>query len=118
MKRIFLISFALIISASLRLGAADSEQGFVSIFDGKTFQGWKRATENTNTWSIEDGALVAHGKRCHLFIGHLASGRVDIGVKLALHRQAGFGRGCRDQFQDEGEEAAYARRIVGNTRCS
>ncbi|HEY6229489.1 MAG TPA: DUF1080 domain-containing protein [Verrucomicrobiae bacterium] len=47
--------------------AEDSEEGFVSIFDGKTFNGWKTATENTNSWSIKDGALVAHGNRCHLF---------------------------------------------------
>src|SRR5438034_452748 len=39
-------------------------------------------------------------ERRHLFIGHLTSSRVGIGVKLALHRQAGFGPGRRDQFQD------------------
>ena len=47
--------------------AAESEEGFVSIFDGKTFTGWKMATEHTNSWTIKDGALVAHGDRCHLF---------------------------------------------------
>ena len=47
--------------------AADAEEGFVSIFDGKTFNGWKKATENSQTWRIEDGALVTHGERCHLF---------------------------------------------------
>ena len=25
------------------------------------------AEENQNNWTIEDGALVSHGKRCHLF---------------------------------------------------
>jgi hypothetical protein len=39
----------------------------VELFDGKTFDGWKTATENTNTWRIEDGALVTHGNRCHLY---------------------------------------------------
>jgi len=47
--------------------AAEVEPGFVSLFDGKTFNGWKMATENTNTWKIEDGALVTRGDRCHLF---------------------------------------------------
>lgn len=47
--------------------AADSEEGFVPLTDGKTFNGWKTATEHTNTWSIKDGAFVAHGDRCHLF---------------------------------------------------
>jgi len=49
------------------LRAADSEEGFVSIFDGKTFDGWKKAVENPDTWKIEDGAFVAHGNRNHLF---------------------------------------------------
>ena len=46
---------------------AQTEEGFTSIFDGKTFTGWKTAYEHTTTWSIEDGALTAHGDRCHLF---------------------------------------------------
>jgi hypothetical protein len=50
-----------------RTFAADSSAGFVSLFDGKTFNGWKPATEHPTTWKIEDGALVAHGERCHLF---------------------------------------------------
>src|SRR5882672_7644888 len=46
---------------------AQPENGFVSLFDGRTFQGWKPANENTNTWKIEDGALVTRGNRCHLY---------------------------------------------------
>ncbi len=46
---------------------AESEKGFKKISDGKTFKGWKMAQENTNTWTIEDGAFVARGERCHLF---------------------------------------------------
>lgn len=44
-----------------------AEQGWVSLMDGKTFNGWKMAEENQSTWSIQDGAFVAHGERCHLF---------------------------------------------------
>ena len=47
--------------------AADYEAGFTQIFDGKTFTGWKMASEHTNTWKIEEGAFVAHGDRCHLY---------------------------------------------------
>ena len=66
MKRLFLsslVAFAGIFVAC----AADSEEGFVSLFDGKTLNGWKTATESPQTWSVQDGALVAHGNRCHLF---------------------------------------------------
>jgi hypothetical protein len=47
--------------------ASAQEEGFTQLFDGKSFSGWKMATENTNTWKIEDGALVTRGERCHLF---------------------------------------------------
>ena len=47
--------------------AAESEDGFVALMDGKTFNGWKPATENAATWKIEDGAFVTRGGRCHLF---------------------------------------------------
>ena len=53
--------------ASSQLPASGAEEGFKQIFDGKTFTGWKMANENTNTWKLEDGALVTRGGRCHLF---------------------------------------------------
>jgi len=67
MKSTVLTLSALACLAVVRINAADSEAGFVSLFDGKTFDGWKPATEHSNTWKVEDGALVAHGERCHLF---------------------------------------------------
>ncbi|MFO1501327.1 MAG: DUF1080 domain-containing protein [Verrucomicrobiota bacterium] len=67
MKRTLIPVLALFAAASLRLLAADSEDGFVSIFDGKSFDGWKTAKEHPTTWKIEHGAFVARGERCHLF---------------------------------------------------
>jgi hypothetical protein len=43
------------------------ESGFKTIFDGKTFKGWKLAEENQASWSVKDGAFMAHGSRCHLY---------------------------------------------------
>lgn len=56
-----------LLASAVLASAAGVEPGFVSLFDGKTFNGWRMATENTNTWKIEDGALVTRGDRCHLF---------------------------------------------------
>lgn len=47
--------------------AADSEEGFKPIMDGKTFNGWKIAEEQAKSWTVEDGAFVAKGPRSHLF---------------------------------------------------
>lgn len=65
MKYISLL--ALLLCVGLTARAADDEAGFKPLMDGKTFKGWKMATENTNTFKIVDGAFVAHGNRCHLF---------------------------------------------------
>ena len=66
MLSLTLISSTLLCAASL-VSAAEGEAGFAPLFDGKTFNGWKMAEENKDTWKIEDGAFVAHGNRCHLY---------------------------------------------------
>lgn len=52
--------------AVLPIGALKADDGFTTIFDGKSLKGWK-ASENTSSWSIVDGAIVCHGPRSHLF---------------------------------------------------
>ena len=42
------------------------DDGWISLWDGKTFKNWK-ASENTKSWTIKDGAFVAFGPRSHLF---------------------------------------------------
>lgn len=59
-----LLGFALTASTLL---AADVEPGFVSLFDGKTLDGWKKAEENQSSFRVEDGAIVANGNTCHLY---------------------------------------------------
>lgn len=55
---------ALLLSSAVTFA---NDEGFVSLMDGETFEGWKKAIENEDTWLLEDGAFVAKGKRCHLF---------------------------------------------------
>lgn len=43
-----------------------SEAGFIKLFNGKNLDGWK-ANENPQSWSVEEGAIVADGPRSHLF---------------------------------------------------
>ena len=40
--------------------------GWISLFDGKTLEGWK-VGENADSFSVKDGVIVAHGPRAHLF---------------------------------------------------
>lgn len=58
---------AWVLAACLAVAApAGAEEGWVSLFDGKTMNGWK-ASENKESWKVENGALVCFGPRSHLF---------------------------------------------------
>jgi len=58
-----------LLAATLFLALApgqEKEEGFVSLFNGKDLTGWK-ANESPETFKVEDGKLIANGKRSHLF---------------------------------------------------
>lgn len=42
------------------------KDGWISMFDGKTLNGWK-ANELPEAWQVKDGAIVGDGARSHLF---------------------------------------------------
>jgi len=44
----------------------DSTDGWTPLFDGESLDGWK-ASEREGTFSVEDGKIVVHGKRSHLY---------------------------------------------------
>lgn len=46
--------------------AAEDEKGWISLFDGKTLDGWKIA-ENPKAFSVKDGVIVVNGTRGHMF---------------------------------------------------
>jgi hypothetical protein len=47
-------------------GPAFSADEWQSLFDGQSLDGWK-ASEHSETWRVEEGCLVGHGARSHLF---------------------------------------------------
>jgi len=54
---------------------ADDDAGWVSLFDGKSLDGWK-ASENKDSCKVEDGTIVVHGPRSHLFyVGDVNEGK-------------------------------------------
>ena len=56
--------YSLMLLAVVPLVAADD--GFVPLFNGKDMTGWK-ASEHPDTFSVKEGAIVAHGPRSHCF---------------------------------------------------
>lgn len=67
MTLLVLVVFSSSTIAQAKDNKPTKEKGFKTIWDGKTFNGWKIAEPEQNSWSIADGAIVAHGNRSHLF---------------------------------------------------
>ena len=51
---------------SLPAFAADSTDGWTSLFDGKSLDGWK-ASDEPGTFTVQNGEIIIHGPRSHLF---------------------------------------------------
>jgi hypothetical protein len=48
------------------IAPAMAQEGFTSLFNGKDLSGWK-AGEHPETFTVMEGAIVAHGPRSHCF---------------------------------------------------
>lgn len=62
----FLRITAILFSVVFLLSATNKKPKWVSLFDGKTLNGWKVGA-NPETFKVEDGAIVVNGKVAHLF---------------------------------------------------
>lgn len=83
--------------------AAMAEDGWITIFDGKTLEGWK-INENPGAWKIEDGAFVANGSRSHVFYTGEHSDLVNFELKIEVMTKPGSNGGIffHTRFQEEG----------------
>lgn len=79
------------------------EEGFVSIWDGKTFDNWK-INESPESWKIENGEIIAKGGRSHLFyVGDkvpFKNFELRVDVKAAPNSNGGIY--IHTKYQDEG----------------
>ena len=56
----------LCVLALLAASSLPAASDWVSLFNGKDLTGWK-ASENSATFSVKDGAIISHGSRSHCF---------------------------------------------------
>ena len=61
-----ILTIGIFVTANLGNALAQSDGEWISLFDGESLDGW-RASENTETFSVQDGRIVADGPRSHLF---------------------------------------------------
>lgn len=86
--------------------ARASDDGWISLFDGRTLMGWQANSENPSSFSIEDGAIKVSGDRGHLFYVGEANGGVfrdfEFRAKVKTLPQANSGIYFHTKFQDTG----------------
>lgn len=117
-----LLAFALVLVVAVAARAADKEEGFVQLFNGKDMTGWK-ITESPNSWSIVDGALKANGNRSHLvYVGDekpfvsfilLVDVKTEKGANGGIHFHTKFQEGG---WLKQGFEAQVNNTFVGDPR--
>ncbi len=114
---LYTISSAILVAGTVRLVAAETEAGFTPLCDGKTFDGWKPAEVNKETWKIEDGAFVTRGKTCHLFyVGDQQPFKnFDLKVDVMTEHGANGGIYFHTKYQSEGWPRAGFECQVNNT---
>ena len=66
MKTLLTFMLAILIQVSLSGQSKEKNDGWVKLFDGKSFAGWK-ISEHPTTFTVSDGMIVAYGDRAHLF---------------------------------------------------
>lgn len=91
---------------SMFLFVASSIAGeWVSLFDGETLSGW-RVNEHPESWTVEEGAIVARGKRSHLFydgeVGNHSFKNFIFEAEVMTAPGSNSGIYVHTKFQDEG----------------
>jgi len=113
----FALTSLLLLTAAALPAFAQAEPGFTPLCDGKTFDGWKPAEVNKETWKLEDGAFVTRGKTCHLFyVGDQAPFKnFDLKVDVMTEHNANGGIYFHTKYQPEGWPRAGFECQVNNT---
>jgi hypothetical protein len=98
--------------------AAAQEDGFYSMFNGENLLGW-HASENYSSCKVEDGCIVVHGPRSHLFYvgptGHADFKNFHFKAKVKTLPKANSGIYFHTKFQEEGWPKTGYECQVNNT---
>ena len=105
MERKTAILAGLVLLGLSQFSLGSDEPGFISLFDGKTLDGWK-ASEKPGTFRLEDGAIVANGPRSHLYYVGPVNGakfkNFELKVDVMTRRNSNGGIYFHTQYQEIG----------------
>jgi Domain of Unknown Function (DUF1080) len=102
----------------LAAGPALAQDGWIPLFNGRDFTGWK-ISENTGTFTIQDGAIVSHGPRSHCFyagdVGNHNFKNFELKVDVRTAPGSNGGIFFHTEYQDTGWPSKGFEVQVNNT---
>ncbi|MEM6910807.1 MAG: DUF1080 domain-containing protein [Verrucomicrobiota bacterium] len=109
----------LALSLALVLPLAAEEEGFLSLFDGESFAGWKIA-ENPEAFTIQDGAIVANGTRAHAFYvgegGQANFNQFELRLEVLTLPNSNGGIFIHSAWLEEGWPSGYEIQVCNTQR--
>ena len=99
-------------------GQSEVSGEWISLFDGESLEGWT-ASQDRETFRVEDGLIVAHGPRSHLYYtGPVADHdfkNFELEVEVLTTPGSNSGIYFHTEFQDEGWPARGYEAQVNNS---
>lgn len=97
---------------------AEPANKWIGLFDGRSLDGW-RASEHRDTWRVEDGCLVAQGKRSHLFyegpVGNHDFRNFELEAEVRTRPGCNTGIFFHTRFQENGRPQKGYEIQINNT---
>ena len=97
---------------------AQTDDGWIPLFDGQSLNGW-RASENPATFRVENGVIVVHGPRAHLYydgpVGNHDFRNFEWKAEILTFPQANSGMYFHTEFQETGWPAKGYEVQVNNS---
>ena len=96
----------------------EDEEGWITLFDGKSLDGWK-IVENPDSFKLVDGAMVVKGPRAHAFyVGDVNGGEFtnfELKVDVLTKEKSNGGIYIRTKVQENGWPEYGREAQVNNT---
>ncbi|QDU87992.1 hypothetical protein Pla175_13610 [Pirellulimonas nuda] len=102
------VAFSLCLAAAASAVAAEEDEGWFSVFNGKDLTGWK-VSENPATFSVQNGELVTKGPRAHAFyvgdVGGADFTNFEWKCEILTKPNSNSGMYFHTEYQEEGYPA-------------
>ncbi len=119
MTKNIIAGFVVLVSVLAPTWASAQDDGFVSMFNGQNLLGW-HLNETPDCCRVEDGSIVVHGERGHLFYvgetGFANFKNFHFKAKVQTMKGANSGIYFHTKFQDTGWPSTGYEAQVNNTQ--